>query len=105
MEALGAGTTSYSTVPVTEEDIQRRREYMRDQRDKLVAIKKRERERQISESDGKGTGGFGGGPSRPKSSKAAAVALKTTPKVTANEKSLAARKALANRLKQELQPK
>jgi len=70
---------------------------MRSQRDKLVALKKREREKQVTDNSA-------GGPSRPKSAKAAQIALKAPPKATANEKSLAARKALANRLKQELQP-
>jgi len=82
----------------TQEDIQRRREYLQAQRDKLVALKKREREKQFEKQEGESKS------QRPKSARAAKIAL-TSPaesNLDQNEKQLAARRALAERLKQEL---
>lgn len=105
----------------SEEDIEKRRIYLRAQRDKLVALKKRERERQLEEAAGQ--------QSRPKSARAAQMAMymqnftyimiiiaclcskylncmpfnrRSSPSATTGEKSLAARRALAAVLKQEL---
>ena len=90
----------------SEEEIERRREYLRAQRDKLVALKKREREKQLSSyGPNLGKPGSAAGPSgRPKSAKAAQIALKSPEKIAADssEKTLQARRALAQRLKQEL---
>ena len=76
----------------SEEDIERRRAYLRGQRDKLVALKKREREKQLQ---------AGNSSDRPKSARAAQMALRAPPSAT-RERSLAARRALAAVLKQEL---
>jgi hypothetical protein len=86
----------------TEEDIQRRREYLTAQRDKLVALKKKEREKQLVQQSGESE------LQRPKSARAAQIALTSSPSPnnngsdSNNDKALAARRALAQRLKQEL---
>jgi len=74
---------------------------MRAQRDKLVALKREERQRQVDREETRaGTAAAG---TRPKSAKVAAqIALSSTPKTVGNEGSLAARRALAERLKHEL---
>lgn len=51
----------------SEEDIEKRRVYLRTQRDKLVALKKRERERQLEDGTAHS--------SRPKSARAAQMAM------------------------------
>ncbi|CAG7683972.1 unnamed protein product [Allacma fusca] len=84
----------------SEEEIERRREYLRAQRDKLVALKKREREKQLNNFDRRGKSPSG--PGRPKSAKAAQIALKSPESITTSDKALQARRALAQRLKQEL---
>jgi hypothetical protein len=76
---------------------------MRAQRDKLVALKRQEREKQLEREDT--AEAIAGDPAsrRPKSAKVAAqIALTSTPKIATNERSLAARRALAERLKHEL---
>ncbi|ODN02356.1 Cilia- and flagella-associated protein 36 [Orchesella cincta] len=81
-----------------DEDIQKRREYLRAQRDKLVAMKKQEREKLLEKSEGQHS-------TRPKSARAAQMAIKNPVNMRAlsiSEKSLSARRALADRLKQEL---
>lgn len=76
---------------------------MRTQRDKLVALKRQEREKQMDREESAEAAAGGTSSRRPKSAKAAAqMALKSTPKVATNERSLAARRALAERLKHEL---
>jgi hypothetical protein len=77
----------------SEEDIEKRRAYLRAQRDKLVALRKRERERQLEAVAGSSQ-------ERPKSARAAQMAMRSPPSAT--NKSLAARRALAARLKHEL---
>ncbi|CAL8111626.1 unnamed protein product [Orchesella dallaii] len=81
-----------------DEDIQKRREYLRAQRDKLVAMKKQEREKLLEKNEGQHS-------ARPKSARAAQMAIKNPTNMRAlsiSEKSLSARRALADRLKQEL---
>lgn len=86
------------------DDLQKRREYLRAQRDKLVAMKKLEREKLLLANTA------GSGPqsasARPKSARAAQMAIKNPLNMRAasigSEKSMSARRALADRLKQEL---
>lgn len=68
-------------------------------------MKKQEREKLLLANTSGGGGGSGQQSARPKSARAAQIALKNPNNMRAvslNEKSLSARRALADRLKQEL---
>lgn len=84
-----------------DEDLDKRREYLRAQRDRLIAMKKQEREKLLLENSSSGHQ-----PARPKSARAAQMAIRNPLNMRAasigSEKSLSARRALADRLKQEL---
>ncbi|XP_075723166.1 cilia- and flagella-associated protein 36-like isoform X2 [Rhipicephalus microplus] len=84
----------------TTEEVNQRREYLRNQRDKLVALKRVEREKQLNSSLERDE------PQRPRSARAARAALGGTvtleaPNV-ADQGNLAFRKSLAARLKAEV---
>ncbi|XP_064464083.1 cilia- and flagella-associated protein 36-like [Ornithodoros turicata] len=82
---------------VSSADMNKRREYLRSQRDKLVAMKKAEREKQLDGYDP---------PERPRSSRAARAALRgdvvSPPNTETDDSALAFRKSLAARLKAEV---
>ncbi|KAM7289236.1 cilia- and flagella-associated protein 36 isoform X1 [Ixodes scapularis] len=85
--------------PVSSEEVNQRREYLRSQRDKLVALKRAEREKQLSSTLEQDT------VQRPRSSRAARAALQGDVALEApNDDSgnLAFRKSLAARLKAEV---
>jgi hypothetical protein len=79
---------------VDAEELMRRQEYLKAQRDKLLALKKQEREKQLQavESDSS--------KQRPRSAKAAQSALAGHAAI--NAQTLHVRKALAERLKSEV---
>ncbi|KAH6926023.1 hypothetical protein HPB50_012962 [Hyalomma asiaticum] len=84
----------------TTEEVNQRREYLRNQRDKLVALKRAEREKQLNNTLERDE------PQRPRSARAARAALGGTvtleaPNV-ADQGNLAFRKSLAARLKAEI---
>ena len=88
-------------LPATESEVdpielKRRTEFLKAQRDKLLAMKKAEREKQLEDVEKSQI------KSRPKSAKAARSALggRSTPKV--DPKTLEARRALAEKLKAEV---
>jgi len=97
----------------TEEELEKRKSYLRAQRDKLVELKKKEREKQLIQEEASTDQRNLDGDvlKRPKSARAAHLALQR-PNVVAEtkggknsghqERSLTARRALANILKQEL---
>ncbi|XP_047994739.1 cilia- and flagella-associated protein 36 [Leguminivora glycinivorella] len=90
-------------VEVSEEEIRARQEYLKQQRDKLLALKKQVREKRLGAAengaDGKGEGPCG--PSRPRSARAAQAALAgAAPPPTPDAMQL--RKALASKLKTEV---
>lgn len=83
------------------DELQRRQEFLKQQRDKLIAMKKNEREKHLLSAEK-------AAPSRPKSARAARSALsmkKEDAKAGPNaeeQKQLEMRRAIANRLKQEV---
>jgi hypothetical protein len=79
---------------VDAEDLMRRQEYLKAQRDKLLALKKQEREKQLQAVES------GSSKQRPRSAKAAQSALAGQPEI--NAQTLQVRKALAERLKSEV---
>ncbi|KDR03829.1 cilia- and flagella-associated protein 36 [Zootermopsis nevadensis] len=79
---------------VDAEDLMRRQEYLNAQRDKLLALKKQEREKQLQAVE------TGSSKQRPRSAKAAQLALAGQPEI--NAQTLQVRKALAERLKSEV---
>lgn len=88
---------TYKRRGVSSADMKRRREYLRSQRDRLVAMKRAEREKQLDNYDP---------PERPRSSRAARAVLRGTvaapPAADPEDSSLAFRKSLAARLKAEV---
>ncbi|KAJ8897985.1 hypothetical protein PR048_003345 [Dryococelus australis] len=74
------------------EALERRQLYLRQQRDKLLALKKHEREKQLQAAEAK---------MRPKSAQVAQTALAGQPD-PATSKNLHVRRALAERLKSEV---
>lgn len=86
-------------APIDEEEIQRRTEFLKAQRDKLLAMKKEERERQLAEAEKDQL------KSRPKSARAARSAFgRGRPSTGAglDPEVLRIRRALAEKLKQEV---
>ncbi|XP_069688630.1 cilia- and flagella-associated protein 36 isoform X2 [Periplaneta americana] len=79
---------------VDEEELLRRQEYLKAQRDKLLALKKQEREKQLKAVE------VGNTRQRPRSAKAAQAAMDGQPEI--NAQTLQVRKALAERLKSEV---
>ena len=79
---------------VDDEELIKRQEYLKAQRDKLLALKKQEREKQLQAM------GNAGSKQRPKSAKTAQMALAGQPEM--NAQTLQIRKALAERLKTEV---
>ena len=79
---------------VDDGELMRRQEYLKAQRDKLLALKKQEREKQLQAA------GKTGSRQRPKSAKAAQLALAGQPEM--NAQTLQVRRALAERLKSEV---
>ncbi|XP_025833753.1 cilia- and flagella-associated protein 36 [Agrilus planipennis] len=91
-------TTTTQKNKVSSAEIRKRQEYLRAQRDKLVALKKAERKKKLSnenQEDPKKTGG------RPKSARAA-ESLLTGSDIQEVEQQLKIRKHLAERLRTEL---
>ena len=80
------------------EELKKRTEYLKEQRDKLLAMKKSEREKQLVEAEQQNLR------SRPKSAKAARSAMKNRGNAATNidPETLKARQALADKLKQEV---
>jgi len=81
---------------VDEEELARRTKYLKQQRDKLLAMKKAEREKQLAGAEASL------GSSRPKSARAARSALRSHGRQTIDPKTLEVRRALAEKLKQEV---
>ena len=79
-------------------ELKKRTEFLKEQRDKLLAMKKAEREKQLAEVEQQQLR------SRPKSAKAARSALrnKTLAPLNIDPETLKARQALAEKLKQEV---
>jgi hypothetical protein len=74
----------------------KRQEYLKAQRDKLLALKKQEREKQLQAVESNSS------KQRPRSAKAAQSALAGQPETEINSQTLQVRKALAERLKSEV---
>ena len=89
--------TSQAEPKVDPSELKRRTEFLKAQRDKLLAMKKAEREKQLEEVEKSSQM-----KSRPKSARAARSAFggKSTPKI--DPKTLEARRALAEKLKAEV---
>jgi len=85
-----------SPEEVDEESLARRTAYLKQQRDKLLAMKKAEREKQLAEAEASQ------GSNRPKSARAARSALGSHGRKKIDPKTLEIRKALAEKLKQEV---
>ena len=90
------GTTQQTESEIDPSELKRRTEFLKAQRDKLLAMKKAEREKQLEEVEKSQM------KSRPKSARAARSAFggKSTPKI--DPKTLEARRALAEKLKAEV---
>ena len=87
---------SSSVEEVDPEELERRTEFLKSQRDKLLALKKQERERQLQNAEKTST-------SRPKSARAARSAFGRKEKSRVlDPETLRVRKALAEKLKQEV---
>lgn len=86
---------------MSEEEYKRRAEFLRQQRDKLMEMKRKEREKQLLSAERSQ-------PQRPASARAARAAMKQTGNADGkstspeDEKKLAMRRAIADRLKSEL---
>jgi len=82
------------------DEVRQRQEFLRHQRDKLLAIKKEAREKQLREAE------RDRGSQRPVSARAARSALQTPAQQSAasveNDKKMAMRKAIAEKLRQEV---
>jgi hypothetical protein len=74
----------------------KRQEYLKAQRDKLLALKKQEREKQLQAVESNSS------KQRPRSAKAAQSALAGQSETEINSQTLQVRKALAERLKYEV---
>lgn len=74
-------------------ELQKRQEYLRAQRDKLVALKKEARKKQLDTSEAK---------ARPKSAKVAEAVLAGNGEEQQHQQQLRIRKALAERLRAEV---
>merc|ERR1712110_1057733 len=81
---------------VDEDSLARRTAYLKLQRDKLLAMKKAEREKQLADAEATQA------TSRPKSARAARSALGSHGRKKIDPKTLEIRKALAEKLKQEV---
>ncbi|XP_028176229.1 cilia- and flagella-associated protein 36 [Ostrinia furnacalis] len=92
-------------VEVSEEEIRARQEYLKQQRDKLLALKKQVREKRLGEAETATESGGGEGSftsvSRPKSARVAHAALAGTPPPPAPD-AMQLRRALASKLKTEV---
>ena len=88
--------TTQAEPEIDPSELKRRTEFLKAQRDKLLAMKKAEREKQLEEVEKSQM------KSRPKSARAARSAFggKSTPKI--DPKTLEARRALAEKLKAEV---
>lgn len=86
--------TYFMLMQVSAEEAQRRMEYLRQQRDKLLALKKQEREKLLQLQKG--------AEERPRSAKAARKAVADGAEEGPDPKLLAFRKSLAARLKAEV---
>ena len=83
---------------MSEDELKKRQEFLQQQRDKLLAMKKEQREKQLGEAERTG-------PKRPSSARAARSAMKQPPEAghsEEDEKKLAMRRAIADRLRQEV---
>ncbi|XP_074640040.1 uncharacterized protein LOC141898120 [Tubulanus polymorphus] len=82
---------------MSREELLQRQQYLKTQRDKLIALKQKERENHLKSAEKKQ-------PTRPQSARAARSAMKTTSQSTPeiDEKQLAMRKTIADRLKKEV---
>ncbi|GFG28438.1 hypothetical protein Cfor_11349 [Coptotermes formosanus] len=81
---------------VDAKELMKRQEYLKAQRDKLLALKKQEREKQLQAVESNSS------KQRPRSAKAAQSALAGQPETEINSQTLQVRKALAERLKSEV---
>lgn len=83
---------------LSKEELQKRQDFLRDQRDKLLAMKKEAREKQLGTAEKEG-------PARPQSARAARAAMKDQTsggQQTEDEKKLAMRRAIAEKLRAEV---
>merc|ERR1712025_164468 len=85
-----------SSNEIDEEALAKRTAYLKQQRDKLLAMKKAEREKQLSEVEASQ------GTSRPKSARAARSAMGSSGRKQIDPKTLEIRKSLAEKLRQEV---
>ena len=86
---------------LSEDEIRQRQQFLREQRDKLLAMKKEAREKQLRETE------QDCGSHRPVSARAARSALRTaaaqqSPHSAESDKKMAMRKAIAEKLRQEV---
>merc|ERR1712012_538078 len=81
---------------IDKDELAKRTAYLKQQRDKLLAMKKAEREKQLADAEASQ------GSSRPKSARAARSALGSGGRKQIDPKTLEIRKALAEKLKQEV---
>ncbi|KPJ18129.1 Coiled-coil domain-containing protein 104 [Papilio machaon] len=89
-------------VEVSEEDVQARQEYLKQQRDKLLALKKQVREKQLGAAETPSDlGGEGSRCQRPRSARAAQAALKGSMSQPPPD-AMQLRRALASKLKAEV---
>ena len=91
--AVAAGVSSMEVDP---DELKRRTEFLKGQRDKLLELKRAEREKQLAEAEKQAM------KSRPKSARAARSALKKSPSANVDPDTLNARRALAEKLKNEV---
>lgn len=85
-------------VKVTEEEVHARQEYLKQQRDKLLALKKQVREKRLDDDQDEGASSR---PARPKSAKVAQAALAGVTPTPAPD-AMQLRRALASRLRNEV---
>ncbi|KAM3962445.1 cilia- and flagella-associated protein 36 [Aphomia sociella] len=92
-------------VQVSEEEVRARQEYLKQQRDKLLALKKQVRERRLGVADAESESGGGEGSQvsapRPKSARVAKAALAGSPPPPPPD-AMQLRRALASKLKSEV---
>ena len=81
---------------MSQDELKKRQEYLKEQRDKLLALKKQQREKQLNTAE-KTT-------KRPSSARAARIAMQATPpaQTQEDEKKMAMRRAIADKLKMEV---
>jgi len=93
---ISAPVAVASSDEIDKDELAKRTAYLKQQRDKLLAMKKAEREKQLADAEASH------GSSRPKSARAARSALGSSGRKQIDPKTLEIRRALAEKLKQEV---